>query len=183
MLLAIYFGRIFTLCLLFQCIQSYSLPRYSSDAVGTDKNPRAASVCSTAEVWRVCILVMSGSICLLFADDAVFLTSLEFALEQFAADCDVLRVSVRGQSTLNGQNYVDPQTNYANIKHSTITYGMWLLNNSFQNYGHWYGTITASTVLGILSFRFWNLAAGGYFHSATRALVKSGHWCWEIRPG
>ncbi len=71
---------------------------------------------STAEVWRVCILVMSGSICLLFADDAVFLTSLEFALEQFAAEYDALSVSVRGQSTLNGQNYVDPQTNYVNIR-------------------------------------------------------------------
>ena len=70
---------------------------------------------------------MCGSIRLLFADDAVFLPQLEFASKQFGAECDALRMSVRIKSTVPEQNYVDPQTNYVNIK---------TLNNSFQNYGH-----------------------------------------------
>lgn len=40
-------------------------------------------------------MVMSGSICLLFADDAIFLTSLEFALEQLGTEYDALRMSVK----------------------------------------------------------------------------------------
>ena len=51
---------------------------------------------------------------------------------------------------------------------------------SFQNHGHSYGVgptfaaITASTLLGRLSTRCWNISAGTCFHSATRALVRSG---------
>lgn len=39
---------------------------------------------STAEVEGVCILFMFGSICLLFADDVVFLVSMAFALNHVA---------------------------------------------------------------------------------------------------
>jgi hypothetical protein len=52
-------------------------------------------------------------------------------------------------------------------------------NISFQNHGHYYGVcppfaaITASTLLGRLSTRCWNIAAGTCFHSTTRALVRS----------
>jgi hypothetical protein len=36
-----------------------------------------------------------------------------------------------------------------------------------------FAAITASTLLGSISTRCWNIAAGTYFHSATRALVRS----------
>ena len=42
--------------------------------------------------------------------------------------------------------------------------------------------ITASTLLGRLSTRCWNIAAGTYFHLARKALEKSGT-DWVIRPG
>jgi hypothetical protein len=53
-------------------------------------------------------------------------------------------------------------------------------NISFQNHGHQHGVgrpfaaITASTLLGRLSTRCWNIAAGSFFHSVTRALVRLG---------
>ena len=37
-----------------------------------------------------------------------------------------------------------------------------------------FAAIRASTFLGRLSIRWWNIAAGTWFHSATRALVRSG---------
>ena len=53
-------------------------------------------------------------------------------------------------------------------------------NISFQNHGHSFGvgppfaSLTASTLLGRLSTRCWNIAAGTCFHSATGALVRLG---------
>lgn len=52
-------------------------------------------ILSSAVVLRISILVMFGSICLLFADDAVFLTLVEFVLKQFGAQYDELGVNVR----------------------------------------------------------------------------------------
>ncbi|KAK6322617.1 hypothetical protein J4Q44_G00074090 [Coregonus suidteri] len=55
-------------------------------------------------------------------------------------------------------------------------------NISFHNHGHSYGVgppfaaITASTILGRLSTRCWNIAPG------TRALVRSGTDAGAIRP-
>ena len=42
---------------------------------------------------------------------------------------------------------------------------------------------TVSTLLGRLSTRFWNLAAGIFSHLSTRALARLGHWHWVIKPG
>lgn len=53
-----------------------------------------ARILSTTVVLRISILVMFGSICLLFADDAVFLALLEFVLKLFGAEFDALRVNV-----------------------------------------------------------------------------------------
>jgi hypothetical protein len=65
-------------------------------------------------------------------------------------------------NTLHGQRYVDTCSS----------------NISFQNNGHEYGplfvAITTSTLLWRLSTRCWIIAAGTYFHSATKALVRSG---------
>ncbi len=41
--------------------------------------------------------------CLLFADDAVFLTSLEFELELFGAESDALGVRVRTKAHYTGK--------------------------------------------------------------------------------
>ena len=67
-------------------------------------------------------------------------------------------------NTLHGQKYGDPC----------------LLSISFQNHGHQYGVgtpfaaITASTFLGMIFTRCWNIAVGTCLHSATRALARSG---------
>jgi hypothetical protein len=66
--------------------------------------------------------------------------------------------------TLHDQKYVDSCSS----------------NISFQNHGPSFGVgppfaaITASTLLGRISTRCCNIAAGTCFHSATRALVRSG---------
>ena len=39
-----------------------------------------------------------------------------------------------------------------------------------------------STLLGRLSTRCWNIAAGTCFHLAT-SISEVRHWCWAIRPG
>lgn len=149
-------GTIFTFSVLASCIQSYCLPRYSSEAVRLwRESSRCLSVGyswteyqSTAEVWRVCILVMFESICLLFADDAAFLTSLEFGPMQW----EWVEVRQMGKIMWTHKNiFVNVRTLYP--------YSMSLLNNSFQNYRHWY----AATVQPPL---FWehHPAAGGCFH-------------------
>ena len=57
---------------------------------------------------------------------------------------------------------------------------MWLSNITFQIHECKYGfstpvaAITASTFLGRLSIRCWNIAAETCFHSATRALARVG---------
>jgi hypothetical protein len=61
-------------------------------------------------------------------------------------------------------------------------------NILFQNHGHYYGVgspfpaIATSPLLGRLSARCSNTAAGTCFHSAT-SITEVGHWCWAIRPG
>ena len=74
------------------------------------------------------------------------------------------------QSTLHAEKYVETCS-------SKI---------ALQNHGHLYGVgrpfaaTTASTLLERLSTRCQNIAAGTCFHSATRALVRSGTDVWQL---
>ena len=43
--------------------------------------------------------------------------------------------------------------------------------------------IKASTLLGRLFTRCWNIAAGTCFHSSHKSISEVGHRCWAIRPG
>ena len=45
-----------------------------------------------------------------------------------------------------------------------------------------FAAITASTLLGMISTRCWNIAAGTCLHSTT-SISEVGHWCRAIRPG
>ena len=84
-------------------------------------------------------------------------------MKQCAADCSSALTSSL-MYTLHYQKYVD----------------MCSWNISFQRHGDYNGVgppfaaTTASTLLGRLSSRCWNIAVGTWVYSATRALVRLG---------